>query len=103
MLYLPGGRPPDPSVGLRPTGGVSAPRCAIFLPLLVGGPGSFLFAWRFRIGVWFVAFVAGGMEVFLIFGSLTLGALLYFWLTVPETKGRSLQELEEDLVGWAVG
>lgn len=43
------------------------------------------------------------MEVFLIFGSLTLVALLYFWLTVREIKGRSLQELEEDLVGWAVG
>jgi sugar porter (SP) family MFS transporter len=40
----------------------------------------------------------GGMGVFLLFGSLTLVALLYFWLKVPETKGRSLQELEEDLV-----
>jgi hypothetical protein len=41
----------------------------------------------------------GGMGVFLLFGSLTLVALLYFWLKVPETKGRSLQELEEELVG----
>jgi len=38
----------------------------------------------------------GGMGVFLLFGSLTL---LYFWLKVPETKGKSLQELEEELVG----
>jgi hypothetical protein len=43
------------------------------------------------------------MGVFLLFGSLTLVALLYFWLKVPETKGRSLQELEEDLAGRAVG
>jgi len=43
------------------------------------------------------------MGVFLPFGSLTLVALLYFWLEVPETKGRSLQEIERDLVGRAVG
>ena len=49
--------------------------------------------------VWFVAFVASGIGVFLMFGSLALGALLCFWLTVPESQGRSLQELEEDLVG----
>jgi len=41
----------------------------------------------------------GGIGVFLLFGSLTLVALLYFWLKVPETKGKSLQELEEELVG----
>ncbi|MGH3264615.1 MAG: MFS transporter, partial [Trebonia sp.] len=43
----------------------------------------------------------GGMGVFLLFGSLTLVALLYFWREVPETKGRSLQEIERDLTGRA--
>jgi sugar porter (SP) family MFS transporter len=45
----------------------------------------------------------GGMGVFLLFGALTLVALLYFWREVPETKGRSLQELEQELAGRAVG
>jgi hypothetical protein len=45
----------------------------------------------------------GAMGVFLLFGSLTLVALLYFWREVPETKGRSMQEIERDLVGRAVG
>jgi hypothetical protein len=45
----------------------------------------------------------GAMGVFLLFGSLTLVALLYFWREVPETKGRSLQEIERDLVGRGVG
>jgi sugar porter (SP) family MFS transporter len=45
----------------------------------------------------------GGMGVFLLFGCLTLVALLYFWREVPETKGRSLQELEQDFAGRAVG
>jgi sugar porter (SP) family MFS transporter len=44
----------------------------------------------------------GAMGVFLLFGCLTLVALLYFWREVPETKGRSLQEIERDLVGRAV-
>ncbi|MGH3253127.1 MAG: sugar porter family MFS transporter [Trebonia sp.] len=44
----------------------------------------------------------GGMGVFLLFGCLTLVALLYFWRQVPETKGRSLQEIEQDLTGRAV-
>jgi hypothetical protein len=33
-----------------------------------------------------------------LFGFLTLVALAYFWRRVPETKGRSLQEIERDLV-----
>jgi sugar porter (SP) family MFS transporter len=45
----------------------------------------------------------GGTGVFLLFGSLTVVALLYFWRKVPETKGRSLQELEQELTGRAVG
>jgi hypothetical protein len=45
----------------------------------------------------------GAMGVFLLFGSLTLVALLYFWREVRETKGRSLQEIERDLVGRGVG
>ena len=38
-----------------------------------------------------------------VFGSLTLVALPYFWREVPETKGRSLQEIERDLAGRGVG
>ncbi len=45
----------------------------------------------------------GAMGVFLLFSSLTLVALLYFWREVPETKGRSLQEIERDLAGRGVG
>jgi sugar porter (SP) family MFS transporter len=40
----------------------------------------------------------GGVGVFFLFGFLTLVALAYFWKKVPETKGRSLQEIERDLV-----
>ena len=40
----------------------------------------------------------GGVGVFFLFGFLTLVALAYFWRKVPETKGRSLQEIERDLV-----
>lgn len=45
----------------------------------------------------------GAMGVFLLFGALTLVALLYFSLEVPETMGRSLHQLERDLAGRAVG
>jgi hypothetical protein len=45
----------------------------------------------------------GAMGVFLLFGSRTPVALLYFWREVPETKGRSLQEMDRDLVGRGVG
>ena len=45
----------------------------------------------------------GGMGVFLLFGCLTLVALAYFTKKVPETKGRSLQQLEQDLTGRAAG
>jgi MFS family permease len=38
-----------------------------------------------------------GVGVFFLFGFLTLVALAYFWRKVPETKGRSLQEIERDL------
>jgi sugar porter (SP) family MFS transporter len=40
----------------------------------------------------------GGAGAFFLFGFLTLVALGYFWRKVPETKGRSLQEIERDLV-----
>ncbi|HEY1700031.1 MAG TPA: sugar porter family MFS transporter [Trebonia sp.] len=40
----------------------------------------------------------GGVGVFFLFGFLTLVALAYFWRRVPETKGRSLQQIERDLV-----
>jgi sugar porter (SP) family MFS transporter len=39
-----------------------------------------------------------GVGVFFLFGFLTLVALAYFWKKVPETKGRSLQEIEKDLI-----
>jgi hypothetical protein len=38
-------------------------------------------------------------RVFPLFGFLTLAALAYFILRVPETKGRSLQSIERDLRG----
>ena len=38
-----------------------------------------------------------GFGVFMLFGFLTLVALGYFWRKVPETKGRSLQQIERDL------
>jgi hypothetical protein len=41
--------------------------------------------------------------VFLLFGCMTLVALSYFFFKVPETKGKSLQELEQELTGRAVG
>jgi sugar porter (SP) family MFS transporter len=40
-----------------------------------------------------------GVGVFFLFGFLTLVALAYFWRKVPETKGRSLQEIERELTG----
>jgi sugar porter (SP) family MFS transporter len=40
----------------------------------------------------------GGVGVFFLFAFLTLIALAYFWRKVPETKGRSLQQIERDLV-----
>jgi sugar porter (SP) family MFS transporter len=40
----------------------------------------------------------GGVGAFFLFGFLTLVALAYFWRKVPETKGRSLQEIERDLM-----
>jgi sugar porter (SP) family MFS transporter len=40
----------------------------------------------------------GNMGVFFLFGGLTLVALAYFRLKVPETKGVSLQQLERELV-----
>lgn len=39
----------------------------------------------------------GGAGAFSLFGFLTPVALGYFWCKVPETKGRSLQEIERDL------
>jgi hypothetical protein len=40
----------------------------------------------------------GGVGVFFLFGFLTLVAVAYFWRRVPETRGRSLQQVERDLV-----
>ncbi|HEY3979123.1 MAG TPA: sugar porter family MFS transporter [Streptosporangiaceae bacterium] len=39
----------------------------------------------------------GNAGTFFLFGGLSLVALLYFWSQVPETKNRSLQEIERDL------
>jgi hypothetical protein len=45
----------------------------------------------------------GDIGVFLLFGALTVVALGYFYQKVPETKGRSLQQLEQQLTGSGVG
>ncbi|MGI8760143.1 MAG: MFS transporter [Jatrophihabitantaceae bacterium] len=39
----------------------------------------------------------GGTGIFAVFATLSFLALLYFWRKVPETKGRSLQQIEHDL------
>jgi sugar porter (SP) family MFS transporter len=39
----------------------------------------------------------GGLGAFLLFAFLTAAALVYFRIKVPETMGRSLQEIESDL------
>ena len=71
------------------------PLCVMSLALVPLGPVGVRLGGRPGDG--------SGMGVFLLFGSLTLVALIYFWFKVPETKGRSLQEIEEDLTGRAVG
>jgi hypothetical protein len=38
-----------------------------------------------------------GLGTFLLFAFLTLAALVYFQIKVPETKGRSLQDIESEL------
>ena len=40
----------------------------------------------------------GPDTTFLIFGLFAVGAFLFTWRMVPETKGRSLEELERELV-----
>jgi sugar porter (SP) family MFS transporter len=39
----------------------------------------------------------GGLGVFLLYAALTVSAVVYFVRVVPETKGRTLQEIEADL------
>ena len=39
-----------------------------------------------------------GAATFMIFALICLGSLLYTWKYVPETKGKSLEELEKELV-----
>jgi sugar porter (SP) family MFS transporter len=39
----------------------------------------------------------GGSGAFGLYAFLTVVALVYFWVMVPETKGRSLQQIERDL------
>jgi hypothetical protein len=39
----------------------------------------------------------GNAGTFFLFGALSLVALIYFQMQVPETKNRSLQEIERDL------
>ena len=36
----------------------------------------------------------GGAVVFAVFGLLCLAAMVYIWGFIPETKGKSLEEIE---------
>jgi sugar porter (SP) family MFS transporter len=60
---------------------------------------------NFAVTVSFLTLVSaiGPFGVFLLFGCMTVVALSYFFFKVPETKGKSLQELEQELTGRAVG
>jgi sugar porter (SP) family MFS transporter len=40
----------------------------------------------------------GGSKTFLIYGFLALAGVIFIWRRVPETRGRSLEELEDALV-----
>ena len=41
----------------------------------------------------------GPANVFFVFGGFAILAFLFSWRVVPETKGRSLEELERELIG----
>ncbi len=62
-----------------------------------------LFNWgaNFVVTVSFLTLLnkIGNDGTFFLFGGLTVLALLYFWREVPETKDRSLAEIERDITG----
>jgi sugar porter (SP) family MFS transporter len=62
-----------------------------------------IFNWgaNFVVTVSFLTLLSaiGNDGTFFLFGGLTVLALLYFWREVPETKDRSLAEIERDITG----
>jgi sugar porter (SP) family MFS transporter len=51
---------------------------------------QFVFPWQME--------TLGAASTFLIYGVLALAGIAFIWRLVPETRGRSLEELEHDLV-----
>jgi hypothetical protein len=51
---------------------------------------QFVFPWEME--------VLGGARTFLIYGVLALAGIAFIWRLVPETRGRTLEELEASLV-----
>jgi SP family sugar porter-like MFS transporter len=47
---------------------------------------------------WLLANLGGG-GTFLLYATMSVLAFLFVWRAVPETKGKSLEELEKELVG----
>jgi MFS transporter, SP family, arabinose:H+ symporter len=51
---------------------------------------QFVFPWEMKI--------LGASHTFLIYGVFALAGIAFIWRLVPETRGRSLEEIEDALV-----
>ena len=63
--------------------------------------GSFThWLWNFVIAFWFPVVIGqfGGGPVFGFFAFMMVLQLLFVWKLMPETKGRTLEELEKELI-----
>jgi len=89
------------AIGLGP---VFWPLIAEIYPLKVRGAAMSAatianWAANFAVTISFLTLLnaVGGMGAFFLYAFLTLLALIYFKVAVPETKGRSLQRIEREL------